>query len=111
MYILFRFMTTFQKLIGISALIIAIAIGYYFVIAIPNRDKLKQSLLQDQVDRRDECLQNAMNYYRTTWDRACEEEGLEANCILRNDLYSLGKNYNKTLQDQQEHCVKLYPSN
>lgn len=101
-------MTNFQKLIGVSALIISIALAYYFVVAIPNRDKLKQDLLQNQVDERDKCLRNVMSYYSSEWDRACEIENQEPKCVLNSKL---GIYYNKMLQDQQEHCIKLYPSN
>lgn len=82
-----------NKLIPISMLIVALSLGYYFVIFLPQKES--QRLLREESIRKQEVneakeRQRQLNFCLTAaefskdnfWDRECESRGLTENCSL-----------------------------
>ena len=104
-------------LFAISALIIALSIGYYFVIFLPQKEQKKinlQKQMQTETENKrnsdrvslDSCLGNANNASYDNWNKYCEIEGLKKDCNLPNYQSEKINNYTKELKDE---CFKKYP--
>lgn len=108
-------MSNFQKIIGVSLLIISLSIAYYFVIFIPQREnakiqlqkqeQLKKELKEKEVMQTKEeakqalnsCLSQADINGNNFWNRECEGQGLlSQSCI---DFLAKGTDiyYDKTM--------------
>lgn len=106
-------------LFAISALIISISIGYYFVIYIPHRDKEKLDyerniqIIKTMEDKatlknREECLQDAEIRGSEFWDSECEGQGLKKDCRL--PTYNADR-VDSHIKDAKNECFKKYPQN
>ena len=104
-------------LLAVSALIIALSVGYYFVIFLPQREQEKinlQKQLQAEAENKrksdkvslNSCLDAANNASYENWNKYCEIEGLKKDCNLPNDQSEKVNNHTKELK---EECFKKYP--
>jgi hypothetical protein len=103
------------NLLGIAGLIIALSIGYYFVIYIPQKDRLKEESakqLQQQVEANrvllNNCLISAEVRGSNFWDSECEGKGLKEDCRL--PTYNADRVDNH-IKDDKNECFKKYPQN
>ncbi len=104
-------------LLAVSALIIALSVGYYFVIFLPQTEQEKINL-QKQIQTETEnkrnsdrvslssCLDAANNASHENWNKYCEIEGLKKDCNLPSYQSEKVNNYTKELKDE---CFKKYP--
>lgn len=103
-------MTTFQKLIGTSALIVACTIAYYFLVTIPERDLQKQEFLKQQREQNLEslkdCLLKAEQTSTALWASQCPENN--PSCTLS---LVIAQEINKQKENHRELCFKAFPSN
>lgn len=103
-------MTSFQKLIGISALIISLTLAYYFLVYIPKRDSQKQELLQQEKDQDLTKLTNCVNSIEqrsaALWAAQCPSNN--PNCSLNLEV---ANQINKQKENDRETCYKLFNSN
>lgn len=99
-------MTTFQKLIGLSILIASISLFYYLVIFLPNKEKQRQTRVENQIKLRNQCLDSADLRYRLEWAVKCKEEGLDELCtgLPSRIANTLGQRRDKNA----DNCFKLY---
>ncbi len=99
-------MTNFQKLIGLSVLITSLSLAYYLVIFISDKERQKQTRIENQIKLRDQCLDNADLRYRLEWAVKCKEEGLDALCtgLPGRIATPLGQRRDKNA----DNCFKLY---
>lgn len=92
-----------------SFFLIAVAIFYYFVIYIPQRDKQKLDQQTNQAKdietKYQECVNDAYARYQDRWDRKCEALSEEKDCLL-NRVYS--DKYDEQLKYNKETCLELY---
>lgn len=103
-------MTTFQKLIGISALIIACTLAYYFLVTIPERDQQKQEFLKQQktenLNGLGKCLTYAETKSQSLWAAQCPNDN--PSCSL--DL-TVAQEINKQKEEHRQLCFKTFPTN
>ena len=106
-----------QAIFAVAFLIIALSIGYYFVIYIPQKDKnaleqkkLEQSTKNSEVQQNKislaNCLSNAEVSYTAYWNSECKTRGLKDNCSL--PIVNLNI-IQKNLTDNKNDCFKRYP--
>ena len=88
-------MTTFQKLIGISALIISLTLAYYFLVYLPQYKN-------EQLNARKNCLLKADKIYSKDWDKTETAGSLTTYTVKRID---------DSRTENRNNCFKLYPSN
>ena len=69
-------------LIGISFFIIALVIGYYFIIYLPNQEKAQATFAQQQQQLLVECLYNTNPATEKIWNEHCRIEKREESCDL-----------------------------
>jgi hypothetical protein len=100
-------MTGFQKLLGTSVLIFALAFAYYLVIYIPSQTKTKQDLETQRQANLQVCLNNASINTNAQWNTDCADRGLKDNCLLP---LVLANAVNGGLKDAQDSCYKRYPT-
>ena len=101
-------------------LLISIAIFYYFVIFLPQQEKLKlkrQNIRQDAEEYKksynermlDACLGDAYTSYINTWNENCKTAGInhkDSGCSLP---ISLADSHARYYKDLKEECFKRYP--
>lgn len=118
-----------KKIIAISFLIIALSIGYYFVIFLPNKERgeLKLDQLrydseqkqireqkakeQDKENARDECLVQAHNAYEKEGAQECIKRGYTENDYKNLKCYlpdSVLQDLLKRQSDWQKTCLETY---
>jgi hypothetical protein len=94
-----------------SVLIVAISLAYYLVVFLPNKENTKLELeLQEKIRREtllQECVQQAQQDYRTSWDKACINSGLAKECSLP---IKVAEAIKEGLELEQNYCYKLYPT-
>jgi predicted membrane protein len=107
----------FKIIIAFSILIVAVSIGYYFIIYIPkiNADKLAEQKAQQRLEANtkltnqtnlQDCLDQAATDSSTQWDKNCSTRGLKNDCSLPMDVSdSIGK----AEVNQKNDCFKQYP--
>lgn len=122
--------TSLDKAVKVSiilaTLIFSLSVAYYFVIFLPQKEKLaieQQKQTQEAKDRKEEqakdeakqatddaktalqdCLSQAYDEYSSDWDSQCKSTGLKANCSL-DDTTLVEKRY----KDSKDECFKQYP--
>jgi Tfp pilus assembly protein PilE len=122
-----------MKLIGIASIIASLAIGYYFVIYLPQRDKAQQALLEAQQREKQavleqsqasqeakkktqqqdlqNCLYQADFDYLSYWARECKNFGIKntgSNCTL--PTFN-AERVDQSNTDAKNYCFKEYPQN
>ena len=109
--------TSFQKLVATSLVIVALSFAYYLILFLPQKEqqRLKQEQQKEQQDNQlrqqqllglQQCLQNAEN--RTNYFRIknCIDLGLENGCDLPRNRIEDVKNF---LESLKQDCYKAYP--
>lgn len=101
------------SLLGVAALIIALSIAYYFIIYIPDRDKLKAEVTkqeQEKVEKNrillNSCLEDVDKSYNSNWQSLCKSSGKEENCGL--PTYDVER-VDKIKKENKEECFRKYP--
>jgi hypothetical protein len=105
-----------KNLIAVSFLIIALSIGYYFVVFLPNKEREKQEsdlkietakLEREQAKKRDleYCIEVAHDHYISNWNLGCKGLGKKDECELPGRI---AEGVTKVYNDGQELCVKEY---
>lgn len=105
------------NLLGVAALIIALSIGYYFVIYLPKnaKEKLKQAedvKTQERINEYyrqasiDKCFSEAETNYTIYWNTACVSNGLKDLCQLPSKT---GDDIEELRKTHKEECLKRYP--
>jgi hypothetical protein len=105
-----------KNLTAISFLIIALSIGYYFVVFLPNQEKQKQEAdlkiettkaEREQAKKRDleYCIEAAHDHYVSNWNLGCKNLERQDDCELPG---LLSEKYTKEYNDDQELCIKKY---
>ena len=94
---------------ALGFLLIALAIGYYFVIALPaqgkERTRLAAALELEAMQQFSSCLSAAYAAYDASWERTCQQEGKGKECPLPTArAEALHQRYTQA----QELCVKKY---
>ena len=106
-------------IIAWSFFVIALSIGYYFVIFLPTKERLANELKQQQIedqqilDRKhfeqlQACIDTANENTRARWDLNCLDYGKdkkEAGCTLPGAIADV---FTKENTDAQELCIKKY---
>jgi hypothetical protein len=100
-------MTGFQKLIGTSILIVALALAYYLVVYVPNLQKTKQLLENQRQANIQSCLATANQNYSQNWVATCRGLGKDDNCLL---FSTQSNTLQIQLKDNTDSCYKLYPT-
>jgi len=100
-------MTGFQKLIGVSILILTLAFAYYLIIYIPGQANAKKELETQRQANLQVCLNNATTLEITSWNQLCAEQGSPPNCSLPLQTANAS---NKGFQDNKDSCYKQYPA-
>lgn len=102
-------MNTFQKMIGISLLIVSLSIAYYFVIYIPQKDKiileqkkLEQSRTDEVVQQNKISLTNCLEEVNRKFSDAFKDQ--KGN--ISNETAKIIINLN---EKQKDECFKKYP--
>lgn len=126
-------MKNFLNLIGIAAIIIALSIGYYFIIYLPQKDQaelaiqkqiqLDKSSLQQQEQIElaaqkekqksdlQKCLLEADIDGNNFWNDNCKNFGIDKKtegCLLPKDT---AERVEKSTTDAKNVCFKIYPQN
>ena len=91
---------------SISALIIALSIGYYFVIFLPQKEEGKKADSNRNKALLDICLSTTETDYFDYWNKLCEKEKLEDDCGLSKYSADIANEFKK---DSKEECFKKYP--
>jgi hypothetical protein len=105
------------NLLGIAGLIIALSVGYYFVIFLPKNaeEKLKQAedaKTQERVSEYyrqasiDKCFTEAEAGYTSNWNTSCKLNGLKELCSLPSSDADTIEELRKV---RKEECLKRYP--
>ncbi len=106
-----------MKLVGIAAIIVALAVGYYFVIYLPEKDKAQEAAAQQAAQKAqqkialDACLSSADTTYTTNWNSACKSNGLDKKtdgCTLPADN---ANEINNSRTQARDDCFKEFPQN
>ena len=112
----------------LAVLVFSFSIAYYFVIFLPQKEKLaleQQKQLQESKDKKEQqakddaaaqvaeakdnlstCLSDAQDSNSDEWNSSCKTQGLKNGCELDLDL---ANSINKDLKDSQDVCFKQYP--
>jgi len=105
-----------KNIASLALLIIALSIGYYFVIFFPQKEQEKINL-QNQIQTETEnkrnsdrislgsCLEDAKKTYSANWNSLCKARGKEAQCSLDDSDLSRAE---KTLTATKEECFRKY---
>jgi len=96
----------FQRLLALSALIIALSFAYYFVIFLPSKEKAKQELKQFNYEKLINCLNSLPNVYSLKWKEACQNRQLDDNCRLPS---TTADSISEFIENVKEDCYKLNP--
>ncbi len=100
-----------------ALLLIALAIGYYVVIALPAQAKervaavlqleqLRQARDREREREVNDCLVNAYRTYNATWQLSCEKTERPLGCLLPTHLASA---LTQGLEKTQARCAKQVP--
>jgi len=123
-----------NKLIAISLLIIALSVGYYFVMYLPQKDQSVQTAKTQQATMQRACLADAGTNYMATWAADCKANAQRITTGYQNCVNTgLGSaeclsiwntpdssascslpattadSLNNSLQNDKEDCYKQYP--
>jgi len=123
-------MSSFQKMIGASLLIVSLSVAYYFVIYLPKKENAvielqkqeqlkKEQKEQADVDKKsetkqllDSCLKSAEINYTYNWNQTCKSRGLlSQSCIDLLDMdileYYKQQNISSTLSSNEATNARL----
>ena len=102
-------------ILSIAALIVALSIGYYFVIYLPQKDRLKEESIKQSQQQAEankmllnRCLVSAETRGSEFWDSECESQGLKKDCRL--PTYNADR-VDSHIKDNKNECFKRYPQN
>lgn len=106
---------TLQLSLSVSLVIIALAVGYYFTVSLPEQEskKLQQEQSQWEKDRasvgnrmewRMSCIEQSRQSYSERWEQSCERLKRGEDCALPDDI---AKTYESDRQIAEENCIKL----
>lgn len=104
-------------LLSVAALIVALSIGYYFVIFLPQKEqekiqqeKQKNTAMEEKKTNEklllNYCLEDAEKSYNYNWNKTCSTQRLEDECNLPSNMADSIDNYRK---QQKDECFKKYP--
>ena len=98
-----------------SVFLVAVAIFYYLVIYIPQKEsqKIERQKLEQEAKKTNQktlegCLQDVEARYNDFWNKMCKTQGLEDDCSLPTYKVDSAKEYLKNWKDE---CFKKYPQN
>lgn len=106
-----------RNIVAISFLVIALSIGYYFMMFLPKieQDKLNQlTQAQSQAQIAKEtnksmltaCLADAYTTYINGWNSLCHSLGKDDKCLLYKDQ---ADNRDRAYTEIKDECFKQYP--
>ncbi len=102
-----------SHILSIAALIVALSIGYYFVIYLPQKDRLKEESakqLQQQIEANkmllNNCLVSAETWGSEFWASECKSQGLKKDCRLPTDF---ADRVDSKVKGNKDECFKKYP--
>ena len=104
-----------KRIVSISFLIVALAIAYYFVIYLPQKDatarQAQQEYRKQQQADLNNCLSAAETDYNANWVSACKTSGLNntgPDCSLPS---SVADGIDQYRTSEKNDCFKQYPQN
>lgn len=106
-----------SHILSIAGLIVALSIGYYLVIFLPQKEKAKleqvkaeqearESLLEKNKLSLQECLDNVKKAQLEHWNKLCKAKGLKEECLQPLSIVELESKRSNTAR---EECFKKYP--